>query len=215
MKTDDLIAALAIDAAPPVTSPEQTALRFVGPILAGIAASLLIVWLWLGFQPMERALGSSNWWLKFGYAAVLGLIGLVLAGRAARPGMRGARSFLTAALIVGGLMAILGLIQVMEAPAHTRLTLLLGRSWTICAWLIVVVSAPIFAGAIVGMRSLAPTRPALAGAAAGLLAGGAGAAVYALHCPELAQSFVAVWYTMGIAACAGLGALLGPRLLRW
>ena len=27
--------------------------------------------------------------------------------------------------------------------------------------------------------------------------------------------FVATWYTLGIALTAALGALLGPRLLRW
>jgi hypothetical protein len=29
------------------------------------------------------------------------------------------------------------------------------------------------------------------------------------------MSFVAVWYTLGIACCALIGFVLGPRLLRW
>jgi hypothetical protein len=29
------------------------------------------------------------------------------------------------------------------------------------------------------------------------------------------MAFVATWYTLGIAATGALGALLGPRLLRW
>ena len=65
------------------------------------------------------------------------------------------------------------------------------------------------------MKGLAPTRLALAGAGAGLLAGALGALVYALHCPELAASFLAVWYVLGIAIPALAGALLGPRVLRW
>jgi hypothetical protein len=65
------------------------------------------------------------------------------------------------------------------------------------------------------LRGLAPTRPALAGAAAGALAGGVGGAVYALHCMELAAPFLAVWYVAGIVLPVVLGALLGPRLLRW
>jgi hypothetical protein len=48
-----------------------------------------------------------------------------------------------------------------------------------------------------------------------LTAGGAGAAVYALHCPESGAPFVAIWYSMGILLACGLGALLGPRVLRW
>ena len=74
---------------------------------------------------------------------------------------------------------------------------------------------PVFAAAMVALRSLAPTRPAWAGAAAGALAGGAGAAVYALHCPELAAPFLAVWYVAGMGLPVLLGAVLGPRLLRW
>ncbi len=52
-------------------------------------------------------------------------------------------------------------------------------------------------------RTRTPSSRAGAGAAAGLVAGGLGAAAYALSCPELAFSFVAV------------GALIGPLLLRW
>jgi hypothetical protein len=47
------------------------------------------------------------------------------------------------------------------------------------------------------------------------MAGGAGAAVYALHCPELQAPFLAVWYVLGMAIPVAAGALLGPRLLRW
>ena len=47
------------------------------------------------------------------------------------------------------------------------------------------------------------------------MAGGAGAAVYALHCPELDAPFLAVWYVLGILMPVAAGALLGPRLLRW
>ena len=48
-----------------------------------------------------------------------------------------------------------------------------------------------------------------------LMAGGGGAAVYALHCPELAAPFLAVWYVAGIALVTAVGALAGARCLRW
>ncbi|HSV58580.1 MAG TPA: NrsF family protein, partial [Variovorax sp.] len=69
--------------------------------------------------------------------------------------------------------------------------------------------------ALLALKGLAPTRPALAGAAAGIMAGGAGATVYALHCPELAAPFLAVWYVAGMLIPVVAGALIGPRLLRW
>jgi hypothetical protein len=65
------------------------------------------------------------------------------------------------------------------------------------------------------MRQLAPTRPILAGGCAGLLAGAAGAWVYAFHCNESAAPFMAIWYTLGIAAAGLLGAATGRWVLRW
>jgi hypothetical protein len=65
------------------------------------------------------------------------------------------------------------------------------------------------------LRGLAPTRPRAAGLAAGLLAGAIGAFAYALACHEVSVAFVALWYSLGIALSGALGALLGPRLLRW
>jgi hypothetical protein len=62
---------------------------------------------------------------------------------------------------------------------------------------------------------MAPTRLGLAGAAAGLFAGGVGATVYGLYCEETAAAFVVVWYSLGMLACAALGAVVGRRLLRW
>jgi hypothetical protein len=55
----------------------------------------------------------------------------------------------------------------------------------------------------------------LAGAAAGLVAGASAATVYGFHCPETAAPFILVWYSLGIALAAGLGALAGPWVLRW
>lgn len=55
----------------------------------------------------------------------------------------------------------------------------------------------------------------LAGAGTGLLAGAVGAFAYAFYCPETAAPFLAIWYALGIAIPAALGALLGPRVLHW
>jgi len=65
------------------------------------------------------------------------------------------------------------------------------------------------------LRNLAPTRLPAAGAAAGALAGGIAAAAYALHCDEMALPFVALWYVLGMAIPAVLGAVLAPPWLRW
>jgi cytochrome oxidase assembly protein ShyY1 len=44
--------------------------------------------------------------------------------------------------------------------------------------------------------------------------GGAGGKA-SFHCPEAGLPFLAIWYSLGIAAAATVGALLGKTLLRW
>ena len=61
----------------------------------------------------------------------------------------------------------------------------------------------------------APTRPALAGGVAGLLAGGIAATFYAARCTDDSPLFVATWYTMAIAILAVIGAAGTSRFARW
>ncbi|MEX2741320.1 NrsF family protein [Rhizobium mongolense] len=65
------------------------------------------------------------------------------------------------------------------------------------------------------MKNGAAERPSLAGAAAGLAAGGIAAALYAWHCTDDSPLFLAVWYTTAIAAVTATGALIGSRYLTW
>lgn len=61
------------------------------------------------------------------------------------------------------------------------------------------------------LRHGAPSRPRLAGALAGLVAGGIGATFYATHCIDDSPLFVAVWYRAGIAIMAALGSVAGRQ----
>ncbi len=96
-----------------------------------------------------------------------------------------------------------------------RTDLIRGVSWTECPYNIAVLSVPVFAAILWAMRGLAPTHLRLAGAAAGFAAGAIGALVYTLHCPELDAPFLAIWYVAGILIPTAVGAVVGPRLLRW
>jgi hypothetical protein len=91
----------------------------------------------------------------------------------------------------------------------------MGGSASLCPIAIVTSAIPAFVAVLIVLRGMAPTRLTRAGMAAGLLAGGVGASVYGLWCRESTAAFVALWYTLGIVACGGIGALLGPLLLRW
>jgi hypothetical protein len=74
---------------------------------------------------------------------------------------------------------------------------------------------PVFITVFWAMRGLAPTRPRLAGAAGGLLAGATATVAYCFHCPEMGVPFWAVWYLLGMLIPTLAGTALGPRLLNW
>ncbi|MCU0967331.1 MAG: DUF1109 domain-containing protein [Rubrivivax sp.] len=211
MKTESLIEMLARGAG---AAPKAVVERRVWPLAAlGLVVSAFAGVVVLGVVPIS-VLAQGAWWLKFGYAVALVAAGGWLTVRLARPVQSlGAPQVLLLAALAA--MGALGLWQWAAATPGQRLADLLGHSWSTCPRNVVLLSFPPMAAAFWALRGLAPTRPRLAGAAAGLLAGALGAAAYSLSCDELAMSFVAVWYTLGIAAATALGALLGPRLLRW
>jgi hypothetical protein len=100
-------------------------------------------------------------------------------------------------------------------PPPARALLIFGRTARVCPFLIATIATPLFFALMWALRGLAPTRLRLTGGIAGFAAGSLGALVYSLHCPELAAPFIGIWYVLGIALCATLGAWTGPRLLRW
>jgi hypothetical protein len=212
MKTEDLVSLLAAGAAP--VPANAVARRFTVAIGWGIAGAFLLL-LALGVRAdLVQAAGELMFWLKPGFMAALALAGLLAAERLARPGMRLGPVRAALALPVLGLWLIAAGVLVNAAPEQ-RAELIFGETWKSCPFNIALISLPLFGAMLWAMKGLAPTRPALAGASAGLLSGALGALVYALHCPESAAPFIALWYGLGIAIPTLGGALLGPRLLRW
>ena len=212
MKTETLIEQLAKDLEPVRRGAIERALGWA--LLGGVVFSLAFLMAWLGLRPMDVALTAGSFWMKALYTLTLAGSGWLMTRRVARPGGRLGRTPYITGAVFGGLV-LAGGAQVALAEPATHAALLLGDSWSVCPLRIVVLSTPILVGLMLTMRTLAPTRRMLAGATAGLLAGGLGASLYGLHCPETSAAFVAVWYSLGIAVTALLGALAGPRLLRW
>jgi hypothetical protein len=95
------------------------------------------------------------------------------------------------------------------------MTRLVGSNSRVCMTSIPLLSLPLLAGALVGLRHGAPARPALAGAMAGLISAGLAATVYASHCTDDSPLFVATWYTIAVAAVTAVGALIGAKVLRF
>lgn len=213
MKTDDLVAALAADVSP--VDPRQADRRFfsklaTGAFLAWVAMSLLMG----AREDLGAAAASSMFWVKLLFPASLAIAAVVALRRLSYPGMRLGRVPAVAALPVT-LVWIMAAMALLAAPAGARLALVLGESWIECPLSIALLSVPSLGLALWAARELAPTRPLLAGAAAGLFAGGTAGLAYALHCPETQAPFLAVWYVLGMLIPTGVGALLGGRVLRW
>jgi hypothetical protein len=138
--------------------------------------------------------------------------GLLL--RLLRPGAS-RRWWWTAVLIGPALLAFGVGLELLAVPSSEWRARLVGRASMFCLKTIPLLSAPVLAALLILMRAGAPTRPALAGAVAGLTAGGVGATLYALHCVDDSPLFVMVWYGVAIALLSAVGALLGSRILRW
>ena len=213
MKTDDLIALLAADAKPVPAGAARNILAAHAALAAPVV--LVVLALWIGFNPNLMAMMETPaYWMKTIYTGGLTAGAFVMAVALSRPG--GASNFgLIAFLAVIALMVCLGVAQLIATPADQQRAVWLGGSWNLCPWRILALSAPTYVALVFAMRRLAPTRLILAGGAAGLLSAALGATIYGLFCPETSATFVATWYTLGIIASGAVGALLGPRLLRW
>ena len=213
MKTEELVTLLAAGVAPVAGN---TVSRRVAVALGwGLPGAVLLLVLMLGIRTDLAHAGSElMFWMKPAFAAGLALAGLVAAERLARPGMRLGFVWAALALPVLAVWLIAAVVLVNAAPAQ-RADLVFGTTWKTCPLNIALISLPLFAATLWAIKGLAPTRLALAGASAGLLAGALAALVYALHCPESTAPFLAVWYVLGIAIPTLAGAVLGPRVLRW
>lgn len=213
MKTDELIAVLA--RGPDVCPPALPVRRMVFVIVLGLLASTGLMLTLLGVRAdLAAAVRLPAFWFKVAFVVALALAGRTAVARMALPGARTRwlPVWFAAPLAVIWLVAASAL---MHAPAGARAPLFWGSTWRVCPFLIAMLSVPVFAAILNVMRGLAPTRLRLAGAAAGFAAGAAAAVVYCLHCPEMTAPFIGFWYVLGMLIPAGVGALIGPRVLRW
>lgn len=210
---EQLIATLSQDLRP--VSRYALVRRVMLGIAAGGLVTAAMVALTLGIRPdLDAAMHGFAFWMKWSYTLSLALVAFYAVTRLARPTLSPESSLWLLAIPVLVLAGI-GVGELARTPAADWTAMWLGQSWTYCPWLVLTLAAPIFTGLLWSFRKLAPTRLRAAGATAGLCAGAWAATIYCLHCPEVSAIFVLTWYSLGIALAALIGALLGPRLLRW
>jgi hypothetical protein len=211
MDTDQLIRTLAAD---------NTRARPVGfvlalALLAAAPVSLLMFFAELGVRPdVMTAMRNPFFDLKFAVTLALATSAILVSLHLSRPeaSMRGWGwlFMIPAGLLVAGISGEMMMPQ--RLPMMTRLV---GSNSRICMTAIPAMSLPLLVAALIGLRHGAPTRPALAGAIAGLLSAGLAATFYASHCTDDSPLFVATWYTIATALVTAIGALAGSKVLRF
>jgi len=211
MDTDQLIRTLAEDThrARPVGFALMLALIAAAPV------ALLIFFTELGFRPdIRTAMHNPFFDLKFAVTLALAIAAIAVSLHLSRP-EASLRGFGWLLLIPAGILtAAIGgeMMMPQRLPAMTRLV---GSNSRVCMTAIPLMSLPILAGALIGLRHGAPARPAVAGAIAGMLSAGLAATLYASHCTDDSPLFVATWYTISIALVTAIGALAGSKLLKF
>jgi hypothetical protein len=213
MKTDDLINMLAsgLD----VAAPKMPLRRFAAWLLLGMLVSIALMASLLGVRPnLDEMALLPAFWLKIAFVLMLAVAGALTAARLSRPG---ARTALLPAVIAAPVLMIwiAAAFALTSAAPEERAHLFWGDTWRYCPWLIALLSLPLFVAIVNIMRTLAPTRLRLAGAGAGFAAGAGATLVYSIHCPEIAAPFIGFWYLLGVAVPTCIGAIAGPRVLRW
>ncbi len=212
MDTDQLIRSLAADSA-----HRERSVRFALTLALAAAApvSLAMFLATLGFRPdLMTAMHNPFFDLKFVVTLALAISAIAVSLHLARPeaSLRGWGLLL---LVPAGFLA-LGLVGEIMTPQRVPvMTRLVGNNSKVCMTAIPLLSLPLLAAVLIGLRHGAPARPAVAGGIAGLLSAGLAATLYASHCTDDSPMFVATWYTIATAMVGALGALLGSRLLRY
>lgn len=213
MKTDELISLLASGEGP---VDRHALVRRLGLALAGgaLMALLLTATLYGVRADLAQVAATPLFWGKVALPGSLALLAIWLNQRLSRPGVKGGAAWTLLALPVllvwlGGALSLAG------AAPQARAELVFGSTWRTCALNIGLLSLPTFIAVFWALRGLAPTRLRQAGAAGGLLAGSTATLAYCLHCPEMGIPFWGVWYLLGMLLPTLIGAILGPRLLRW
>ena len=212
MKTDHLIDLLSANLEP--VKPGEIKKTLTLTIFAGGLAAVCVMLATVGLRPGGDWLHSGYLLLKLLFMLILIGAGAMLLSRLVSPGQDGRKLYMVIFLAFLAIGAAGACALVLGSP-FGRSQMIMGSEWGTCAICIPLFAVVPFAALIWAIRKGAPTNLRRAGAVAGLVAGALGAVAYAFHCPDDSLPFIALWYGGMVALCTLIGALLGPRLLRW
>ncbi|AUX80524.1 MULTISPECIES: NrsF family protein [Sinorhizobium] len=212
METDDLIRALAADT-------RRGRISMAGAwSAAGAAAVALAAIVFFGVlgarSDIAAAAETFRFLFKFVVTVALAASAFGLLKMLSRPDAEPHRTLL--GLAVAPMLLAAGIVaELAVSPLGTWSARLVGTNSLVCLTFIPLIGIGPLALLLLALRHGAPSHPMLAGAMAGLAAGGIAATFYAAHCTDDSPLFVATWYTIAIAMLTLAGALAAPRIARW
>ena len=209
MKTEQLIRTLAADNA---HRARPVGLVLALALLAAAPVAVAMFLAGLGVRPdVMTAMHNPFFNLKFVETLALAISAIVVSLHLSRP-EASVKGWGWLLLIPVGILAGGVAVEMMMPQKVPMMTRLVGSNSRVCLTAIPLMSLPLLAAALIGLRHGAPTRPAIAGAIAGLLSAGLAATLYASHCTDDSPLFVVTWYTIATAVVAAVGALVGSKV---
>jgi hypothetical protein len=212
MDTNELIKVLAADAGHR-TAPLSSVWWGAGGLAVALAAAMFFAT--LGPRPdISAAAETPRFLLKFLITIVLAASAFGLLRALSRPGEAWRRSlpYLAAGPALLALAVVVELFLLSPDLWQARA---IGVNSANCLTFVTVIGVGPLAIFLLALRHGAPTRPGLAGAVAGLLAGSIAATFYAAHCTDDSPLFVVIWYSIAILGLAAVGAIVARNLARW
>jgi hypothetical protein len=212
MNTNELIEALAADSRHRAASISSV---WWGAVGLAIVLAAAVFFATLGPRPdIATAAETPRFLFKFAVTITLAVSAFGLARALSRPGgaWRKAMLYLAATPVVIAMGAI---VELFLLPPDMWEAELVGTNSMVCLAFIPLIGTGPLVIFLLALRHGASARPALAGAVAGLLAGGIAATFYAAQCTDDSPLFVATWYTIAIAGLAAIGAAGAYRFARW
>ncbi len=152
--------------------------------------------------------------LREGMLLILGGAALAAVIRAARPGVGPVNSGWLWAVGAASLFPLTAILLAI-ASGGFPVTDAMSPYARYCLGISIGSGAAIGAVLTLWLRHGAPTNADRAGWLVGLVAGSFGTFAYGLHCPSTSISYIGLWYTVAVVACASVGRILVPRLVRW
>lgn len=212
METERLIATLAAD-----VEKRAAPMALVWWGAAGLAAlvAAAVFFVTIGPRPdIASAAETVRFIFKFVVTIALAASAFGLLRTLSRPEASGG-GWIAALAIAPALLAAAVIAELAVLPPAAWQMSATGKNSLICLTYVPLIGIGPLALFLLALRHGAPTRPGLAGAAAGLAAGGLAATLYAAQCTDDSPLFVAIWYTLAVTMLTVAGAVAGRFVARW